>query len=137
MKEYAGIVLRVVVGAVFLVQAYLALFVATPRGTAAYIAKLGLPVPTILAVVVIAIHGLGGAMLVIGLWTRLAASLNAAVLLLALLAVYLRQGVLLRGSMVDAAVGRATGAGFEYVALLAAATVLIASAGGGAGGGRK
>ncbi len=54
-------------------------------------------------------------------------------MLLALLSVYLRQGVLLKGTLVDAAVGRATGAGFEYVALLAAATVLVASTGGAAG----
>ncbi|HZS31818.1 MAG TPA: DoxX family protein [Methylomirabilota bacterium] len=133
MREYAGVVLRVVVGAIFLVQAYLALFASTPRGMAAYVGKLGFPVPTILAVLVIAVHGLGGAMLVIGLWTRLAAALNAAVVLLALLSVYLRQGVLLKGTLVDAAVGRATGAGFEYVALLAAATVLVASTGGAAG----
>ena len=78
MKDYAGMALRVVVGAIYLVQAYLALFGSTPRGTAAYLAKVGLPVPTILAVLVIAIHGLGGAMLVLGVWTRLAASLNAA-----------------------------------------------------------
>jgi hypothetical protein len=43
-----------------------------------------------------------------------------------------RQGVLLKGTVVDAAIGR-TWAGYEYVALLAAATVLLA-AGGGPGG---
>lgn len=137
MSAYAGIALRAVVGAIYLVQAYLALFASTPRGMAAYIAKLGLPAPTVLAVLVIAIHGIGGAMLVIGLWTRLAGSLNAAVLLLGLLTVYVRQGVLLKGSIVDAAVGRATGAGYEYVALLAAATVLVAVSGGGGSAGRK
>jgi hypothetical protein len=76
---------------------------------------------TILAVGVIAINGIGGAMLVIGLWTRLAASLNAAVLLLGLLTVYVRQNVLLKGTVVDAAIGR-TWAGYEFVAVLAAAT---------------
>jgi len=136
MSAYAGVALRAVVGVIYLVQAYLALFGSTPRGTAAYIAKLGLPGPTLLAVLVIAIHGLGGAMLVIGLWTRLAASLNAAVLLLGLMTVYVRQGVLLKGSVIDAAVGRATGTSYEYVALLAAATVLLAVAGTGGAGGR-
>jgi putative oxidoreductase len=134
MSAYAGIALRAVVGAICLVQAYLALFASTPRGMAAYIAKLGLPTPTVLAVLVIAVHGLGGAMLVIGVWTRLAAALNAAVLLLGILTVYVRQGVLLKGPVVDAAVGRATGAGYEYVALLAVATVLVAVGGGGGGG---
>jgi putative oxidoreductase len=138
MGAYAGILLRVVVGAIYLFQAYLALFAATPRGLAGYIAKLNLPAPTILSVAIIAIHGLGGAMLMIGLWSRLAASLNAAVLLLGLLTVYVRQGALLKGSVVDAAIGRTTAAGYEYVALLAAATVLVAVSGGrGSSSGRK
>ena len=75
-------------------------------------------------------------MLIIGLWTRLAGSLNAAVLLLGLLTVYVRQGMLLKGTLVDAAIGR-TWAGYEYVALLAAATVLVAVGGGGGGAARS
>ena len=136
MSAYASLTLRVVVGAVYLFQAYLALFAATPKGLAAHIEKLGFQAHTILAVGVIAINGIGGAMLIIGLWTRLAGSLNAAVLLLGLLTVYVRQGVLLKGTLVDAAIGR-TWAGYEYVALLAAATVLVAVGGGGGGGGKK
>jgi putative oxidoreductase len=132
MSAYAGIALRAVVGAIYLFQAYLALFASTPKGLAVYIEKLGFHVHTILAVTVIAINGIGGAMLIIGLWTRLAGSLNAAVLLLGLLTVYVRQSVLLKGTLVDAAIGR-TGAGYEYVALLAAATVLVAVGGGGGG----
>ena len=137
MSAYAGIALRAVVGAIYLFQAYLALFASSPKGLAAYIEKLGFHVHTILAVTVIAINGIGGAMLVIGLWTRVAGSLNAAVLLLGLLTVYIRQNVLLKGTLVDAAIGR-TWAGYEYVALLAAATVLVAvGRGGGASGGKK
>ncbi len=136
MSAYAGITLRTVVGAVYLFQAYLALFAATPKGLAAYIEKLGFNAHTILAVGVIAINGIGGAMLVIGLWTRLAASLNAAVLLLSLLTVYVRQHAILKGTLVDAAIGR-TWAGYEYVAVLAAATVLLAVGGSGGGAGGK
>jgi putative oxidoreductase len=133
MGAYASLLLRVVVGAIYLFQAYLALFAATPKGLAAYIEKLGLQVYTILSVTVIAVNGIGGALLVVGLWTRLAGSLNAAVLLLGLLTVYIRQGTLLKGTLVDAAVGRAS-AGYEYVALLAAATLLIAVSPGGSPG---
>ena len=136
MSAYASLTLRVVVGAVYLFQAYLALFASTPKGLAAYIEKLGFQVHTILAVGVIAINGIGGAMLIIGLWTRLAGALNAAVLLLGLLTVYVRQNALLKGTIVDAAIGR-TWAGYEYVALLAAATVLVAVGGGGGSGGKK
>ncbi|HWC04317.1 MAG TPA: DoxX family membrane protein [Methylomirabilota bacterium] len=137
MSGYALLGLRTVVGAIYVFQSYLALFAATPKGLAAYIAKLGLQVHTILAVTVIAINGIGGALLLIGLWTRLAGSLNAAVLLLSLLVVYVRQGVLLKGTIVDAAVGRTAAAGYEYVALLAVATVLVAVGGGGGSGGKK
>jgi uncharacterized membrane protein YphA (DoxX/SURF4 family) len=108
----------------------------TPKGLAAYIEKLGVQVHTILSVTVIAVNGIGGALLVVGLWTRLAGSLNAAVLLLGLLTVYIRQGTLLKGTLVDAAAGR-TGAGYEYIALLVAATVMVAVGGGGGGGGGK
>jgi len=133
MSGYAGILLRVVVGGIYLFQAYLALFAVTPKGLAAYIEKLGVQVHTILSVTVIAViavNGIGEALLVVGLWTRLAGSLNAAVLLLGLLTVYIRQGTLLKGTLVDAALGRPA-AGYEYIALLVAATVLIAVGGGG------
>lgn len=136
MGAYASILLRVVVGAIYLFQAYLALFAATPKGLAAYIEKLGLQAHTILAVTVIAVNGIGGALLIVGMWTRLAGSLNAAVLLLGLLTVYVRQGTLLKGTLVDAAIGRSW-AGYEHVALLAAATMLVAVGAGGGGGGKK
>jgi putative oxidoreductase len=137
MGAYAGILLRTVVGAIYLFQAYLALFAATPRGLAAYIEKLGLQAHTILSVTVIAVNGIGGALLIVGMWTRLAGWLNAAVLLIGLLTVYVRQGTLLKGTLVDAAIGR-TWAGYEYVALLAAATILLSvGVGGGGGGGKK
>ena len=104
------------------------------RGLAAYIEKLGLQAHTILSVTVIAVNGIGGALLIVGMWTRLAGWLNAAVLLIGLLTVYVRQGTLLKGTLVDAAIGRAW-AGYEYVALLAAATILLSVGGGGGGGG--
>lgn len=137
MGAYASILLRTVVGGIYLFQAYLALFAATPRGLAAHIAKVGLQAHTILSVGVIAVNGIGGALLVMGMWTRLSASLNAAVVLLGVLAVYIRQGTVLKGTIIDEAVGR-TWAGYEYIALLAAATLLLAvGVGGGGGGGKK
>jgi len=126
MKDYGATILRATVGAIYVMQAYLALFVSAPRGTASFIAKLGLPTPTFLTLLVIVVHGAGGAMLVLGLWTRLAAWANAVVLLVGILTVYLRQGVPLKGAFVDAAVGRATPAGYEYVLLLVAATIAVA-----------
>ena len=137
MKHPGVTILRVVVGAVYLMQAYLALFVTSPRGMAGFIVKLGLPVPTLLAVSVIVVNGLGGGMLIVGLWTRAAAVLNAAILLIGLLTVYVRQGVVLKGTIVDAVIGRAPGAGYEYVGLLLAATLALAARGAGGGGGGR
>ena len=134
MKQYGMTVLRVAVGAVYVMQAYLALFASSPRGVATFIAKLGLPAPTLVAVGLIVVHGFGGAMLVVGLWSRVAAALNAAVLLVGILAVYVREGVVLKGALVDHVVGRAHGPGFEYIGLLLAATLALASIGGGAAG---
>jgi putative oxidoreductase len=132
MKGYGTILLRVTVGAIYLMQAYLALFVAAPRGTATFIAKMGLPAPTLLALIVILIHGVGGALLVLGAWTRLAAAANAVALLVGLLATYVRRGVVLKGALLDAALERAHPAGYEYVALLLAATLALALTGAGA-----
>ena len=133
MKDYGTMILRVALGAIYLGQAYLALFVATPQGTAGFLAKsAGLPWPTVLALAVIVLHGVGGAMLVLGLWTRLIAAANAVLMVGGLLAVYVRQGSVLKGALLDAATGRAAPAGYEYILLLVAATVAIASLGPGA-----
>src|SRR5262249_29370382 len=55
---------------------------------------------------VIATNGIGGGVLIIGVWTRPAASLNAAVLLLGVLIVYVRPHVLLKGPLLGQAIGR-------------------------------
>lgn len=138
MSSYGPTLLRITLGAIYLMQAYLALFVTTPTGAATFIAKLGFPLPTVLALGLIVVHGAGGVMLVLGIWARLAAAANAVVLLLAILASYLRQGTVLRVAVLDAAAGRAAPAGYEYILLLVATTVALAWMSGGArGGGRS
>ena len=133
MGEYGTALLRVTLGGIYLMQAYLALFVATPRGTAAFIAKSGAPpMPTLVALVVIAILGVGGGFLVLGIWARLAAGANAAILLATVLGAYFRQATLVRGPLLDLATGRALPAGHEYVLLLLAATLAVTMIGPGA-----
>lgn len=133
MAAYGTMVLRVTVGAIYLMQAYLALFVATPRGTASFIAKTaGPPTPTLVALGVIVILGVGGGLILLGLLTRTAAGANALLLLAGIVTLYWRQGVLAKGALLDVAVGRATQAGYEYVVLLVAATIAIALIGPGA-----
>ena len=127
MNGYGAMFLRVTVGAIYLHQFYLALFRSTPQDVARYLARTaGLPAPTVVALAALVVLGAGGLLLVIGLWTRLAAGANATVLLGTMAAVGLRQGALLRGPLADAVVGRVPAAGLEYVALLAAATIAVA-----------
>lgn len=133
MRNFGATLLRVALGAVLVWQGYLALL--DVKRTAAFLLGLGLPVPTLLALTVIVVHGAGGIMIAAGLLARAAASANAVVLLVGLLAIYLKQGALARGGLVDAAIGRGASAGYEYVALLVAATLAVALPGGGPGAG--
>ena len=73
MSQYGPTVLRLFLGVTFVMHAYLALFVFTPTGTAAYNAEKGIPLPAVAAWFLILAHGLGGIMMIVGLWTRWAA----------------------------------------------------------------
>ena len=126
MKDFGLTILRIVVGLVFVMHAYLSLFRFTPAGTAAYFGNLGLPAPALMAWIVIVVHGLGGIMLIVGLWTRWAAAANAVIVLGALLKVHFAQGFFLK-VMKGGFVG-----GFEFVLLLLAASVALILTGGGA-----
>jgi putative oxidoreductase len=126
MKSLGLAILRVVVGIVFVMHSYLSLFVFTPAGQAAFLAQIGLPAPMLMAWILILVHVLGGIMLVVGLWTRVAAAANAVIILGALVKVHLPQGFFLK-VMKDGFVG-----GFEFVLLLLAATVALVLTGGGA-----
>lgn len=65
---YAGLVLRVTLGALFLVHAGLKIFVFTPAGTAGFFESLGLP--GALAYVTIAAEVAGGIALIVGFHAR-------------------------------------------------------------------
>jgi putative oxidoreductase len=129
MIPYGATVLRVVLGAIFLMHAYLALVVFTPAGTAAYNAKLGIPLPAVAAWFTILAHGIGGIMLILGLWTRFAAAANLIVMLGALFFVHLNQGFFIQGVLVD---GKPQAAGYEYVLTLVGASIAQILLGGGA-----
>ncbi len=126
MRDYGVTILRIVVGIIFVMHSYLALVRFTPAGQAAYFGSLGLPAPVLMAWLVIIVQGLGGIMLILGLWTRWAAAANAVILLGALLKIHLPQGVFLK-VMKGGFVG-----GFEFVLLLLGATVALILTGGGA-----
>lgn len=90
--EWGLAVLRIIVGIVFLVHGGQKLFVYGFGGVAAFLASLGIPAPMLSAVVVTSVEFLGGLALVLGLFTRWAAALLAATMVVAIVSVHLRAG---------------------------------------------
>jgi len=111
--------LRVVVGIIFLVHGGQKLFIFGLRNVATFMHQLGIPFPLLSAVVVTIVEFVGGLALVLGLFTRWTAFLNAIDMLVAVLAVHLRGGFFLPK-------------GFEYALTLLAASVALALVGPGA-----
>ncbi len=121
MKGYGLTLLRLTLGAIYLVHAYRLLVVTTPAGTARFVATtFGLPNPTLLAWLLIAAYGLGGLLLVVGLLTRAAAAVNALIAAVMLVRVHLAQGVSLQSPT-----------SFEHALLLTVATIAILTLGSG------
>src|SRR5438876_9837649 len=113
-------VLRVVVGAVFLMHGCQKLFVWGFHGVAGFLGPLGVPAPAVAAVLLTLVEFVGGALLVLGLFTRWAAWLLAIDMVVAILLVHLKKGFF-------------NPQGFEYPLTLLAANIAIALAGPGAG----
>ncbi len=82
LAPYAALLLRLTLGITILAHGLLKVIVFTPAGTAQYFGSLGLPAAA--AYLVIFAEVAGGAALILGLWTRLAALLLVPVLLGAL-----------------------------------------------------
>lgn len=117
---YAGLLLRLALGGLFLAHASLKLFVFTPAGTAQFFASVGLP--GALAYVTIAVEVFGGLALILGVQTRLVAIALTPVLLGAISTVHGPAGFFF-----DNAHG-----GWEYPAFWTVALVVQALLGDGA-----
>lgn len=89
------LILRVVVGCVFVIHGAQKLFVMGLPGFAGMLTQIGVPLPNVAAVVVALVEFVGGALLVIGLFTRPAASLIVVDMLVAVLEVHLPNGFFL------------------------------------------
>jgi putative oxidoreductase len=120
MASYGATLLRVILGIVYVMHAYLALVINGPAGMIAYNAKAGIPLPEIATWYLILAHGLGGILLVLGIYTRWAALANVPVMLGAIIFVHLKNGFWAHQQ------------GYEYVLVLLVATVATAMIGGGA-----
>lgn len=131
---YGVALLRVTLGAIYLMHGYLAAFVLRPEGIARYTARMGYPAALggLLAWYLILAHLVGGLCLLLGLYTRWAALAQVPIMASALFLYHLRQGFFMTGVVVDAARGRAVAAGYEFSLLVLAATVALALLGSGA-----
>lgn len=126
--------LRVTLGAIFVMHGYLGLAVIGPAGVGAYTTRMGFPagLGPALGWYMILAHSIGGILLVLGLFTRWAALAQVPIMASAFFLHHLRQGFFLTGIVVDQTQGIAIAAGYEYTLLVLAATVTVVLAGGGA-----
>jgi len=70
MTAYGPTLLRLVLGALYVMHAYLILFTFGTAGWVGFATRYGVPLPKVLVWFVVLAHGLGGAALIIGLWTH-------------------------------------------------------------------
>ena len=121
MESYGPTVLRVFLGVIYIMHAYLAAFVFGPSGMAAYQRASGIPFPEIGAWYLIVAHGLGGICLILGVLVRVAALVNIPIMAGALFFVHLKQGFFMGKD-----------GGYEYALLVLGATIAQALLGAGA-----
>ena len=116
LQGWGVTILRVMVGIVFLVHGGQKLFIYGVSGVAGLMGQIGIPVPILAAVVVTAVEFLGGAALMLGLFTRWAAIPLAINMLVAILTVHLKAGFFLPN-------------GYEFALTLMGANIALALAG--------
>jgi putative oxidoreductase len=120
MASYGALLLRLILGFVYIMHAYLALVKLGPAAMIAYQARAGILFPEIATWYLILAHGLGGIFLVLGIFPRWAALANVPAMLGAIIFVHGNKGFWV------------TDGGYEYVLVLLVATVASAMIGGGA-----
>jgi putative oxidoreductase len=122
LEPYGALVLRVVLGVVYIAHAYLALVVMGLAKAVEYQRAMHIPLPEIGVWYLIVAHGLGGILLILGLLVRWAALSNIPIMAGALWFVHDKQGFFILDNKI----------GYEYVLVLLGATIAQALLGAGA-----
>jgi putative oxidoreductase len=117
LGSWGPTVLRFIVGVVFLAHGWQKVHMGV-HGVAGFLGMMGIPVPTISAAVLITVELLGGIALILGLGTRWVAMLLAFDMVVAILAVHLKNGFFMPQ-------------GYEYALTLLAASISLGLTGGG------
>ena len=119
LQSWGLAVLRIAVGIVFLTHGYQKVFKMHLGGVSGFFGHLGIPLPTLSAIIVMTVEFVGGILLITGLATRIPAALMAIDMLVAILLVHVPGGYLKSGG--------------ELPFLLLTGAICLALAGGGAG----
>jgi len=122
LEAYGALVLRVVLGAIYVAHAYLALVVMGPAKAIEYLRAIHIPLPELGAWYLIVAHGVGGILLILGVMVRWAALANIPIMAAAVWFVHLRQGFFVLDGK----------SGYEYVLVMLGATIAQALLGAGA-----
>lgn len=118
LATVAPLVLRVVTGLIFLMHGWQK-FAGGLDGVTGFLGTLGFPAPAVFAVLLIAAEVIGGALLILGLFTHWVAKILAVVALIALLTAHVTKGFFVSEG------------GYEFALLLFAACVSVAITGAG------
>ena len=125
LAEFAPLVVRVIVGVIMAAHG-LQKFLAGPANFGGFLAQLGVPAPTLMGYVVTLVELGGGILLIIGLFSRLAALLLTIDLLVAILLVKVNVGFLSpQGGGAGAELDLALIAGFLVILLAGAGRISL------------
>ena len=133
-QAWGTALLRVTLGVVFVMHGYVAVKVLGFETTTGLIVRMGYPLTIAPALTwyLIVVHIAGGTLMIVGLWTRLAALGQVPIMASAVFLLHLGQGFFMRGTVVDAAAGPVVASGYAYPLLVLVATLALALLGGGA-----
>ena len=133
MSPLGATVLRIMLGVVFIAHGYYVYDVITSDALSAMINKrLGLPLGDFITTYLLLAHFVGGVMLILAVFTRVAAMANLPIMMGAVVLFQYDQGFFLRGVIIDAARGKADVVGYEYALFIFAATLAQCFLGSGA-----